>query len=277
VEVFFTEEHGFTVLASDRPSDFAQQDEEWWQTAIHAGAYTGPVRYDSSAAALSMEHDVAIRTTPTARPVGVLKAVFELGRLRSLLASAVLDDSAYIQIVDLEGRLLASHDEGQQLLRPLAENDLPRLSDSTASGVLSTQHGDELVVSVPANGATWRVLFRQPTRAAYASAHAARRVVWIGTLGLLTLTLGVLFLLGRWLDRQVTAPVRAAATITAWWRAGTSPLPSRPIAVIRRRRATSCPRCTRWSGPCGDWWARSARRPTNPPPWPRRSPRPPSR
>jgi hypothetical protein len=190
VEVFFTEEHGFTVLASDRPSDFAQQDEEWWQTAIHEGAYTGPVRYDSSAAALSMEHDVAIRTTPTARPVGVLKAVFELGRLRSLLASAVLDDSAYIQIVDLEGRLLASHDEGQQLLRPLAENDLPRLSDSTASGVLSTQHGDELVVSVPANGATWRVLFRQPTRAAYASAHAARRVVWIGTLGLLMLTLG---------------------------------------------------------------------------------------
>ena len=219
-ELFFTEEHGFTVLASERTSDVAQQDEEWWQVTTREGAYTGPVRYDSSAAVLSMEFDVAIRASLGSRPVGVLKAVFGLGRMRALLSSGVLDDSAYLQIVDAEGQLLVSQDERQQPLRPLPEGELPPLSDSTTSAVLSTQRGEELVVSVPAHNGEWRVLFRQPTRAAYTSANAAGRVVWTGAIGLLAVTLAVLFLLGRWLDRQVTAPVRAAATVTSQVAAG---------------------------------------------------------
>ena len=60
-ELFFTESHGYNVLASDRTSDFVQSDEEWWQRAVKAGVYEGAPRYDSSAAVVSLEYDVAIR------------------------------------------------------------------------------------------------------------------------------------------------------------------------------------------------------------------------
>src|SRR6266550_1131917 len=50
-ELFFTESHGYSVLASNRTSDFVQSDEEWWRQAVAEGLYEGAPRYDSSAAA----------------------------------------------------------------------------------------------------------------------------------------------------------------------------------------------------------------------------------
>src|SRR6266852_4090813 len=43
VEIFFTDSHGYVVLSSDRTSDFAQQDEEWWQVTMRDGRYESPV------------------------------------------------------------------------------------------------------------------------------------------------------------------------------------------------------------------------------------------
>src|SRR5690242_2469429 len=60
-ELFFTDSHGYTVLASDRTSDFVQSDEEWWRRSVGDGAYDGPPSYDSSAGIVSLEYDVAIR------------------------------------------------------------------------------------------------------------------------------------------------------------------------------------------------------------------------
>src|SRR6266853_343369 len=71
-ELFFTESHGYSVLASNRTSDFLQSDEEWWRRAVADGVDEGVPRYDSSAAAVSLEYDVAIqaprRAAPTRRP-----------------------------------------------------------------------------------------------------------------------------------------------------------------------------------------------------------------
>src|SRR5215831_4447630 len=55
-EVFFTESHGFVVLSSDRTSDFAQQDEDWWQAAVRDGSYESPVHHDSAARVMVMEY-----------------------------------------------------------------------------------------------------------------------------------------------------------------------------------------------------------------------------
>src|SRR2546430_2647270 len=74
-ELFFTESHGYNVLASNRTSDFVQSDEEWWQRAMADGVYEGAARYDSSAAAVALEYDVAIRSPRTSAPVGVLKTL----------------------------------------------------------------------------------------------------------------------------------------------------------------------------------------------------------
>src|SRR5213596_4383669 len=37
-ELFFTESHGYSVLASNRTSDFVQSDEEWWRQAVADGS-----------------------------------------------------------------------------------------------------------------------------------------------------------------------------------------------------------------------------------------------
>src|SRR5207244_2858550 len=62
-ELFFTESHGYSVLASNRTSDFVQSDEEWWRQAVADGLYEGAPRYDSSAAAVSLGYAVAIRAS----------------------------------------------------------------------------------------------------------------------------------------------------------------------------------------------------------------------
>ena len=105
-ELFFTERHGYSVLGSKRTSDFVQSDEEWWRRAAADGIYEGTPRYDSSAAAVSLEHDVAIRAPRVTAAVGVLKAVFALDRLSKLLTATDVGGGARLQVVDAQGRLL---------------------------------------------------------------------------------------------------------------------------------------------------------------------------
>jgi methyl-accepting chemotaxis protein len=208
VEVFFTEEHGYVVLGSDRPSDLAQQDEEWWQVAMREGAYESGVHFDSSARAAAMEFDIAIRAAGSSRPVGVLKAAFGLDTLRGLLATASSGDTLTLQIVDDQGVLLTS-----PALEHVPDNQVAA-GDSVAARVVHGTRGDEIVVSVPANGGRWHALYRRPAAQAYATARHTQQTIWAGAAGLLALTIGLMFVLGRWLDRQVTEPVRAAAAIT---------------------------------------------------------------
>src|SRR6266511_2354247 len=63
-EIILTESHGLNVFASDRPCDFVQRDETWWQRAISEGTYEGSARFDSSTGKASLEFDVAIRPSP---------------------------------------------------------------------------------------------------------------------------------------------------------------------------------------------------------------------
>src|SRR5207244_13225488 len=119
-ELFFTESHGYNVLASDRTSDFVQAGEGWWQQAVKTGTYEGPPRYDSSAAVVSLEYDVAIRAPRVGRPVGVLKAVFALDRLSQLLGASELAGAAQLQVVDSAGDLIVAPDKAG-LLHPLAD------------------------------------------------------------------------------------------------------------------------------------------------------------
>lgn len=208
-EIFFTESHGYVVLSSDRTSDFAQQDEEWWQVAMRDGSYQSPVHYDSSAKTIVMEYDLAIRPAANARPVGVLKTSFGLDSLRGLVQSAEPEDTGALQLVDELGRMLTS-----AVLERLPENERPDSAQRTGTTTARGAHGDELVASVPVNGGRWHVVYRRPVAEAYGAARATERATWAGAMGLLALTVGLLLFFGRWLDRQITAPVRAAAAVT---------------------------------------------------------------
>src|SRR5216110_1700401 len=157
-ELFFTESHGYNVLASDRTSDFVQADEAWWQQAVKTGAYEGAPHYDSSAAVVSLEYDIAIRAPRVARPVGVLKAVFALDHLSQLLA-ADLPGGVRLEVVDVQGRRIVTPDSAE-LLRPLPQAaDIPRESRPATARVVGLGGSADLVVTVPTADAKWWVVF----------------------------------------------------------------------------------------------------------------------
>ena len=215
VEVIVTESHGLNVFASERPSDFVQRDESWWQRAISEGVYEGSARFDSSAATASLEFDVAIRASQAQRPVGVLKAVFPLDRLTAALGAGDLADRAYLQIVDSRGNVLVAKDEAL-LLQSLPDRDRVPLGAATATAHITTVRGEaELVASVPANQGQWWVLYREPAATAFATARSTQRAVWLGALLVAGIVVGALFWLSSRLGRLVTEPVKAAGAIAS--------------------------------------------------------------
>ncbi len=212
-EVILTESHGLNVLASDRPSDFVQRDETWWQRAISEGSYEGSARFDSSAGTASLEFDVAIRPSPGQRPVGVLKTVLALDRLTVLLGTGAQAGRAYLQIVDGRGNVLVAKDQGL-LLQALPDRDRIPLGTQPATAHVTTVRGEsELVASVPAN--QWWVIYREPAASAFATARSTQRAVWLGALLVAAILIGALFWLSQRLGRLVTEPVRAAGAIAS--------------------------------------------------------------
>src|SRR5207302_8779344 len=111
-ELFFTERHGYVVLSSGRTSAFVQSDERWWRRAMADGVFEGAPQYDSSAAVVSLEYDVAIRAPRIARPVGVLKTVFVLERLSRLLGTADAGGGAQLPVADGAARAIGSPSAG---------------------------------------------------------------------------------------------------------------------------------------------------------------------
>jgi methyl-accepting chemotaxis protein len=210
VELFFTESHGYNVITSARTSDFVQSDEGWWRAAMANGDYEGDPRYDSSAAAVSIEYDVAIHGPGESRRLGVVKTVFALDRLAAALGAGELGGSAYLQVIDSAGHLVMSPDPAQLLHQVQAAAPIPR-ADRPHSAVL----GDELVISAPANQGRWWVLLRQPTAIAYAVARTSARSVWIGGGLVFAAAVGMLVWLSGWLNSRITEPVKAAGRVAS--------------------------------------------------------------
>ena len=214
-ELFFTDSHGYNVLASDRTSDFVQSDEAWWQQAVKTGAYEGAPRYDSSAAVVSLEYDIAIRAPRVAHPVGVLKAVFALARLSQLLAAGDLPGGVRLEVVDAQGRRIVTPDSAE-LLRPLPQAaDIPRESRPATARVVGPDGSADLVVTVPTANGKWWVVFREPERAAYAVARTTATNIVLWTIALFGVALALLVVFWRRLNRRVTEPVKAAGAIAS--------------------------------------------------------------
>jgi methyl-accepting chemotaxis protein len=209
VELFFTESHGFNVITSGRTSDFVQADEPWWQAAMRNGVYEGEPEYDSSAARVAMEYDVAIQPPGEPRRLGVLKFVFDMERLATILAAGDLGGSVLLQVMDSSGRLVVSPDPARLLQRIPAES-IP-LADRPRTVVT----GGELVSTAPANQGRWWVVLRQPVSAAYAVARTSVRGVWIGSILVFLGMVGMLVWLSGWLNSRITEPVKAAGQVAS--------------------------------------------------------------
>jgi len=212
-ELIVTESHGLNVVASERPSDFVQRAEAWWQHAISEGRFEGQAGFDSSANAAAIELDLAIRSPRVRQPLGVIKAVVALNRLTALLGTQEVEGGTYLQLVDGRGDLLVAKDPSL-LLQSLPDKDRVSLGTEPRSALITTVRGeDELVVSVPAG--QWWVLYREPLATAFAAARSTQRAVWLGALVVAAIAVGALFWLSRRIGRLVTEPVRAAGAIAS--------------------------------------------------------------
>jgi len=211
-QILLTDGHGVALASSAGPDRAVHAEDTWWKVAMRDGAFESTPRYDSSAAAAFVEYAVAVRPAGGGRPVGVLRSGFALDKLAWLLAVADLGDSAYLQVVDSGGRLIVTPDPSQ-LLQLLPEWSVIPQEEHSATAVVLTPRGPELVVSILANKNLWRVLFRQPTSRAYAAVRTTRRSIWISSIGLLLLTVALLWWRGQWLHERVTRPIRAAGDI----------------------------------------------------------------
>jgi len=211
-EVFMTEGHGLTVTGTNRTSDIVQSDETWWQTSMASGEYQGEPAIDESAGVVALEYSVQIFDPATETATGVIKGVIQLSRLGQLLASGERD-GVEVEIVDAAGRTIVSPIESRLLQPTTMADSIPRRPTALVTRVDRVGTGAELVASVPTDNGRWWILARESERVATAASSAIRRSLLVMSALMFAVTLAVLLVLTRWLDRRVTQPVRTASSI----------------------------------------------------------------
>ena len=111
VEVFFTDKNGFNVAYTNRPSDFVQAGEKWWDQAMEKGLYLSEITFDASAGVYAMEVAVRIEGNQ-GQPLGVLKAVLDVRKVRERVEEAADKLSgAEVLLFTNTGRLIADSDQ----------------------------------------------------------------------------------------------------------------------------------------------------------------------
>ena len=109
VEVFVTDRYGAIVAASQRPPDYYQGEEEWWQTAWNDGVgalYISQPKFD-----VSVGREVFLIALPvidqrTGDPVGVMRTTILVDSLYSLIAQTRVGETGFVVLFDADGKLL---------------------------------------------------------------------------------------------------------------------------------------------------------------------------
>ncbi len=208
-ELILTESHGFVAIATGRPSDFVQSDEEWWQRAFGGQLHVAEATYDSSATVVAVEMAAPVRD-PNDRVIGVLKAVFDLSRAGRAIATT--DSTMTVEVLDATGRLLIGP-AGATLLQRVAWADAA--GDSTRQLRIGSGERAARAALEPVPASSWRIAVRQPEAVLYAAVHAARRAIVALAILLEALILGALAWGSAWLRRRLTAPVERLADVAA--------------------------------------------------------------
>ncbi len=83
-ELFFTEAYGLNLAYSQRPSDFVQRDERWWQQGKAQGSWIGEPVFDESANTFSISLVRRIQDPQTGKILGVIKGIFATGNFQQI-------------------------------------------------------------------------------------------------------------------------------------------------------------------------------------------------
>ena len=89
VEIFLTDLPGVSIATTDRPSDYLQSDEDWWQTAYKDGQYIGQPAYDASSKTLAINMAVPVRARGSNQIVGILRTTVNINSLGNVLSAGL--------------------------------------------------------------------------------------------------------------------------------------------------------------------------------------------
>ena len=211
-EMFVTDANGFNAVTTEMTSDFVQSDEAWWREAVRKGLTTAEAEYDESARQTVVSMAGAISGGDQGRAEGVLKIAFGIASLDAALAKATGDD-VRLDVIDARGRVVASSMRNAERMKPLpGAQQLPLAPGDT---VVHFTSGDSVsrAVLASANSGSWRIVAQLDESAVLASLRQARPVIAVALLALLAFIVATLWLMSRFLDRRISAPVTELATV----------------------------------------------------------------
>jgi methyl-accepting chemotaxis protein len=211
-EMFVTDANGYNAVVTEMTSDFVQSDEGWWRDAVRKGLTTAEAEYDESARQTVVTMAAAIHEADRDRADGVIKIAFGITSLDAALAKATSDD-VRLDVIDGRGRVVASSSRNVDRMKPLPGADaLPLAAGDT---IVSFANGEQNLRGMmeTANTGAWRVVAHIDEASVLASLRAARPVIAFALIAVLAFIVATLWLMSRFLDRRISAPVTELATI----------------------------------------------------------------
>jgi methyl-accepting chemotaxis protein len=227
-EIIITEATGLNVIATSKPSDFVQRDEEWWRLAQDTADRAADVDFDESTGRNVIVQAAPVRDNAVAgsRVEGVIKVGFEAASLQSAL-EALTPQAMAIELIDKSGRVVLSTAAGAGDSTRRDVQALNRLT-SKRYGSLRWRGMDALVSVRVANHGEWRAVVITPKRAVLASFRSTWLMVGSGAALVALLVILAAWFTNRFFTRRVTRPASELARVAEAVAAGNLSVPFAP-------------------------------------------------
>ena len=211
-EMFVTDANGFNAVTTEMTSDFVQSDEAWWRDAVRKGLTTAEAEYDESARQVVVSMAAAIHEGDRDRAEGVIKIAFGIASLDAALGRATGDD-VRLDVIDTRGRVIASSARGTERMKLLAgAGQLPITPGDTIVSFTAADTTHRAMLAA-ANSGSWRVVARIQEANVLRTLREARPLIAFALLGVLAFIIATLWLMSRFLDRRISAPVTELAVV----------------------------------------------------------------
>ena len=231
VEILITDQHGATVAATNRLSDYYQADESWWQAAWNEGqgsVYISNPLFDESFGGMVMLIAVPIYDRDNGQLIGVLRSALSVAELERLVTRGQFGQTGRIRVLDRSGNALFEPDAAGREESEWAARLEQCLSSSPRYWVGAGSDDREIMLAcasfssdpfafeedreTPAENQItdavirlgWSTAIQQETSEAFAVINAIAQIS--GTVGLLAI--GVTIALALLLARVLTRPLR---------------------------------------------------------------------
>ncbi|NOT09062.1 MAG: methyl-accepting chemotaxis protein [Gemmatimonadales bacterium] len=208
-EVLVTDSHGYNAITTERTSDFVQSDEEWWRQAFSSGLSPASASFDESAGRVTISVASAVREGDSAAAAGVMKVVYGLGALQSALSAAATRGVVSVDLIDGEGRVIASSAGSADLKFFLGHPHLPK---GEVDAVVRYDDGVAQRASIRStNRSMWRVVAHTPEALPLGEISAATTALWATAFIVFVALSGALWAMNAFVTRRIAAPAARLA------------------------------------------------------------------